>query len=187
MIVPAMFFSHSAAYMAASPILYEESMGLRPEQYGFVIMVTAVFYLVGNVLNTFLLKTHEEADLVKAGLWVSLFGAFLLLGLALLGLATLWAVALPFFITYLAAGIVFANCVTLALRPFPQRAGAASALLGCLQILMGCVSSALMAWFSHGTQMPLAIYLACCMAVAFVAVRWVVAGSTPDGDTASAR
>jgi hypothetical protein len=47
-----------------------------------------------------------------------------------------------------------------------------------LQILMGCVSSALMAWFSHGTPMPLAIYLAFCMTVAFVAVRWVVADST---------
>ena len=184
MIVPAMFFSHSAAYMAASPILYEKTLGLRPEQYGFVIMATAIFYLVGNVANTFLVKKHDEADLVKSGLWVSLFGALLLLGLALLGWTTLWAVALPFFITYLAAGIVFANCVTLALRPFPRRAGAASALLGCLQILMGCVSSALMAWFSHGTQMPLAIYLACCMTVAFVAVRWVVAGSTA-GDAAA--
>ena len=179
MIVPAMFFSHSAAYMAASPILYEKQLGLRPEQYGLVIMVTAVFYLVGNLLNTVLLKKHDEEDLVKAGLWLSLFGAFVMLALSSLGPITLWAVAVPFCITYLAAGVVFANCVTLALRPFRDRAGAASALLGCLQILMGCVSSALMAWFSHGTPMPLAIYLAFCMTVAFVAVRWVVAGSTP--------
>ena len=89
MIVPAMFFSHSTAYMATSPILYEKTLGLRPEQYGFVIMATAVFYLVGNVVNTFLVKKHDEADLIKAGLWVSLFGAFLLLGLALLGFMAL--------------------------------------------------------------------------------------------------
>lgn len=101
-----------------------------------------------------------------------------MLMLSLMGPITLWAVAVPFCITYLAAGVVFANCVTLDLRPFRDRAGAASALLGCLQILMGCVSSALMAWFFHGTPMPLAIYLAFCMTVAFVAVRWAVGGST---------
>jgi DHA1 family bicyclomycin/chloramphenicol resistance-like MFS transporter len=89
----AMFFSHSAAYMAASPILYEKQLGLSPERYGLVIMFTAVFYLAGNLLNTVLLKKHDEEDLVKAGLWLSLFGALLMLVLSLMGPITLWAVA----------------------------------------------------------------------------------------------
>jgi hypothetical protein len=37
---------------------------------------------------------------------------------------------------------------------------------------------ALMDGVSHGTQVLLAIYLACCTTAAFVAVRGVVAGST---------
>ena len=59
--------------MAASPILYEKQLGLSPQRYGLVwsglvIMFTAVFYLAGNLLNTVLLKKHNEEDLVKAGL-----------------------------------------------------------------------------------------------------------------------
>lgn len=97
----------------------------------------------------------------------------LLLIFAILGIMNVWVIAVPFFITYGAAGIIFANCVTLALMPFPDRAGAASALLGASQILIGCISSALMAFFSEVSQIPLAIYIVFCMSFAYMSVRFI--------------
>ncbi len=173
MLVPALFFSQSTAYMTASPLLYQDGLGLSPAQYGHIIMVTAALYLLGNILNRFLLKKFEMEALIKVGLRLALFGAFLIILFSIMGIMNVWVIAVPLFINYGAAGIIFANCVTLALMPFPERAGAASALLGISQILIGCISSALMAFFSEATQMPLAIYVVFCMSFAYISVRFI--------------
>ncbi len=173
-LVPALLFSQTTAYMTVSPILFQNKMGLSPSAYGHVIMVTALFYLAGNFLNKRLIKRFPAQTLVRAGLYVCMAAAGALLLFSALGVFNLWVIVIPFCVSYFASGIVFANSITLALTPFSERAGIASALLGCFQIMAGCGSSALMALSFHSTQAPLALYLVCCMAFAIVSVRLIV-------------
>lgn len=156
---PAVFFSVSIAYMSASSPLLQQRLGLSAAQYGLLIMLAASFYLLTNLSNRYFLKITTMDRLIKMGVTIAGCAALSLLLFAYLDLVTVWTIILPMILFYTAAGLCFANCVAKALTPFPEIAGAASALLGCLQIATGCLSSALMAHFNSNTLTPLACYL----------------------------
>lgn len=156
---PAVFFSVSIAYMSASSALLQNTVGLSAAAYGSLVMVAASFYLIVNLSNRYLLKVARMEQLIKIGIGIGSGAALFLFAAAYLGRLNIWVVILPMILFYIAAGLCFANCVAKALTPFPEIAGAASALLGCLQIATGCLSSALMARFHSESLMPLACYL----------------------------
>ena len=57
-------------------------------------------------------------------------------------------------------GFTFPNASALALAPFSQNAGSASALLGCIQMAVGTLTSALVSIFHNETASPMGIVMA---------------------------
>ena len=66
-------------------------------------------------------------------------------------------------------GLVFSNSIASALNPFPTIAGFAGSMFGCLQILGGAITSAILASIPETTQVPLSITLISCSLVGVVA------------------
>jgi DHA1 family bicyclomycin/chloramphenicol resistance-like MFS transporter len=80
--------------------------------------------------------------------------------LALLG-AFRVADALPLIVlNNIAMGVVGPLAAHSALEPFPDMAGVASAVRGCLQMLSGAAASALVAWLFAGTPTALPLAMA---------------------------
>jgi DHA1 family bicyclomycin/chloramphenicol resistance-like MFS transporter len=77
------------------------------------------------------------------------------------GWGGLWGLALPFFLFVSATGLIVANSIAGALAGFPERAGAASALVGAVQYGGGIVGSALVGAFADGTPWPMGCVVAC--------------------------
>lgn len=93
---------------------------------------------------------------------MALAGGALLVGLALAdaptagGLAGALAIVGPMLVYMIGVGLVLPNAVAGAVGPFPRAAGAASALLGFIQMTVAAVVGILVAAFYDGSALPMA-------------------------------
>ena len=104
-------------------------------------------------------------------------GAFGLLsksGLALAGVSNVWAILIPACIFNVGHGINEPCGQSGAVAPFPKVAGAASALSGCLMMLVAFASGSLVGALMDGTALPMVLGVGgWSVAVAAVAWGWV--------------
>jgi DHA1 family bicyclomycin/chloramphenicol resistance-like MFS transporter len=94
----------------------------------------------------------------------------LLLGSVVTGIGGFAAQALLLFATMSLAGLIYPNVTALALAPFHEMAGNASALLGTIQYALGAVAGAAVGLLQSATAVPMAAVMAGCGVLGFVAV-----------------
>lgn len=151
-------------FVTVTPFVLGHEVGLAPALIGPVLALPASSYFSGALLANRLL-TRTDADLmVRRGLWVLLSA-----GLAALLLLTLWpptvaTVIGPAMLWAFGMALVMPGTSAGSLAPFPQAAGAAAALMGCVQMLTGTLgglaATTLMGDVTTGLSvMPLALAL----------------------------
>lgn len=150
-LVNALAFGSLFAYVAGSPLLMTRVLGLSAVRYGLVFACTAMGIVAGATTSGRLGRHHVPGHVP---LYVGLCGA--LLAACLLG-ATDWLahagldVYLPLLVlATFSYGLAAPNAVHGALHPMPHMAGVAGASLGFVQMAVGAVASALVAWFDDG-------------------------------------
>jgi DHA1 family bicyclomycin/chloramphenicol resistance-like MFS transporter len=118
--------------LAASSFVYIGVLGLSPAVYGLVLGTGSAAYIAGTFVCRRWVRLHGTVGAVQRAAWFTLAGG---LGMALpaaLGVQSVWAIALPQCLYALGHGVLQPCSQTAAVGPFPQRAGAASALAGFL-------------------------------------------------------
>ena len=98
----------------------------------------------------------------------------LLLGAAATGLGGFWAIVALLFCYVSCIGAVMPLATTLAMAPQGRAAGSASAVIGTLQFGMGAVTGALVGALHNGTAVPMALIIAACGVLGFLARRLLV-------------
>ena len=165
------------------PFVLIEQLGLTPLHYGLLMILQTTALLVANLIVSRLLRTISARRLVPFGIaviCVSGLGFFLLW---LVGARSVALVMLPGAIWLFGLPFVTPGTMTSALSHFPRIAGAASALVGFMQMGGGMVGSAVAAGLFHepvsalGFLLPLAAALAC---LTFLALP--MEASTPAGE-----
>jgi DHA1 family bicyclomycin/chloramphenicol resistance-like MFS transporter len=99
-----------------------------------------------------------------------------MLALVLLGVPTSFAVTAPMAIYTLGVGLTMPNAMASAMMPFPDRAGAASSLLGICQMTFAALLGIGLGQFLGGSALPLPLAIAgtgVCALVLFLATRRV--------------
>ncbi len=143
-------------YLAASPFVFIKVLGLTKTQYGFVMFSMPLSYIAGTFVCRLLLPRLGIQRTVAIGGAFSLAGGTLMGGLAMAGLSSGWAIMLPFYLFMLAHGIHQPCGQSAAIGPFPQAAGAASALNGFLMMLASFAMGGWLGTHMDGTVGPLA-------------------------------
>jgi DHA1 family bicyclomycin/chloramphenicol resistance-like MFS transporter len=142
-------------FLAASSFVLIKVVGLGKTAYGFTMASSAFAYLLGTFLCRRLLpRFGARRSVALAGL-LSLTGGTLVGCFALAGWHHLWAIMLPFYLVMLAHGVHQPCSQSGAVGPFPQAAGAASALNG---VSMMIAAFAVGGWLGprfDGTVFPL--------------------------------
>jgi DHA1 family bicyclomycin/chloramphenicol resistance-like MFS transporter len=142
-------------FLASSSFVFINVLGLSKTQYGLVMSSMAFCYLVGTfVCRRLLLRFGVRNSVAIAGC-LSLTGGTLMGVLAWAGVQNAWAIMLPFYLFMLAHGVHQPCSQSGAIGPFPQAAGAASAMNGFL--MMG-VAFGVGGWLGarmDGTLLPL--------------------------------
>ena len=122
-------------FLASSSFVFIKVLGLSRIEFGAVMFSSSFTYLLGTLLcRRMLPRLGLRRSVAVAGL-LSLAGGTLLGALAMAGVRPAWIVMLPYYPFVLAHGIHQPCAQSGAVGPFPQAAGAASALNGFIGMI----------------------------------------------------
>ena len=144
-------------FLASSSFVFIQVLGLSTTQYGLLMFSMSFAYLLGTLLCRRLLPRFGVRRSVAIAGTLTLSGGTLMGVLALAGLHTSWAIMLPFYLFMLGHGVHQPCGQSGAVGPFPQAAGAASALNGFLMMVAAFAMGGWLGSHMDGTVFPLAL------------------------------
>jgi DHA1 family bicyclomycin/chloramphenicol resistance-like MFS transporter len=136
------------AFLGGAPIVLG-SYGVRPDGIGFYIMLVPGSYILGNYLTTHLVHRVGDRRMMWLGQWFSLGGIGLMLALALAGLDTPLAFALPLMLLGIGNGFLVPPALAGTVGLMPALAGSAAAVAGLMQQLLGAVGGFAVGLVTH--------------------------------------
>jgi DHA1 family bicyclomycin/chloramphenicol resistance-like MFS transporter len=142
-------------FLAASSFVFIKVLGLSKTHYGLLMFSMSLAYLLGTFACRRLLPRFGVRRTVAIAGGISLTAGTLMGVLALSGLQSSWSIMLPYYLFMLAHGIHQPCGQSGAVGPFPQAAGAASALNGFLSTIVAFAIGGWMGNHLDGTVFPL--------------------------------
>ncbi|WP_394755331.1 multidrug effflux MFS transporter [Rhodoferax sp.] len=143
-------------FLAASSFAFIQVLGWRTAEYGLLMFSNALAYLLGTFLCRYWLARFGVRRAVAWAGALSLSGGSLMGVMALAGLHKGWALMLPQYLFMLGHGVHQPCSQSGAVGPFPQAAGAASALNGFLMMITAFAMGGWLGGHMDGTVRPLA-------------------------------
>jgi DHA1 family bicyclomycin/chloramphenicol resistance-like MFS transporter len=129
------------AFFAAAPIIFIEQFGVLPIVFGLIPCFTVFAVFAGGFSAPRLAKRWGGLRPIVFGLAIMLIGAGAMLAASLLKFAGMAQVLVTLMIFLYGMGIVSPLSTVVAMRPFPEKAGAASALIGFCQMAGGALGT----------------------------------------------
>lgn len=156
------------AYLAGSSFIIQELYGLSKKEYGLIFAFVASALILATQLNRQFLKRWTMSQISRvANCGQALVGIAMLVSVWTHTLNLQILIALVFGYL-LCQGFIFPNTSAMALSPFKSAAGSASALLGCLQMGLGALSSGVVSFFHNGTEAPMLLVMCSCACIALL-------------------
>ena len=142
-------------FLAASSFVFIRVLGTTATQYGLVMLCMSLVYLSGTFLCRRLLVRYGVRRTVAIAGGLSVTGGTAMGVMALAGVQSGWAIAVPHAIFMLGHGIHQPCGQSGAVGPFPHAAGAASALNGFLMMVVAFAIGQWLGTHMDGTVLPL--------------------------------
>lgn len=165
------------AYIIGSPRVFIELYGVDPKYYGLLFGTNALSLIICSQISARLLRTHTPSQLQRRALTALACASLAAVALTLFGWMTL-PLLMACLICYMGSqGFVNPNSAALALSDQGKRLGAASALLGTLQLSCGALAGFAVSAWQTDSALPLTTTLATCACLSWLSGR--VAQSPP--------
>jgi DHA1 family bicyclomycin/chloramphenicol resistance-like MFS transporter len=159
------------AYIAGSPFVFMQLYGISTHLYGWIFGANAVGLIAGSQINARLLGYYSPRQILCRSVFFPFLAGAILLALNLCHFSGL-AILLPaLFIAIGSLGLMTPNSTALALQHQGARAGAATALMGMLQLGLATLSSSAISMWQTDSELPLAAIIALCGAGAMLMYR----------------
>jgi MFS transporter, DHA1 family, multidrug resistance protein len=148
------------AWISAASFVLQNLYGLSPFNFGVAFALGSVGYMVGATLAArVVVRLGIDAVIGFGGLAMTLGGLGMVASVAL-GLTSSLSLVLPMAVYLAGLGMVLPQSIAGAMTPFPERAGAASALLGFIQQSVAALCGAVVGQFLGASAWPLAFAVA---------------------------
>ena len=141
--------------LAASSFVFIQVLGLSTTLYGLVMFTNSLFYILGTFLCRYWLPRLGVRHAVAMAGGLSLSGGTCMAGMALAGWHNVWAIMVPQCLFMLGHGIHQPCSQSGAVGPFPQAAGAASALNGFFMMVAAFGMGGWLGTHLDGTVYPM--------------------------------
>jgi len=148
------------AWLSGSSFIVMKVFGYSGTSYGLILPVTVAGFVGASFLAGRLAGRVAFHRVVIPGVLVGATGALAGLALGLAGVDALWAVLAPMVVVGLGHGTTLSQTAAGAMAPYPEHAGAASALAGFFQYLGIMASTALTGLVFDGTALPILALIA---------------------------
>ncbi len=170
------------AFISGSSFVLINLHGLSPQWYGASFGFVVAGYITGTLISGRYTLRLGTRRMVWLGGVFAIGSGWVMAGLSLAGAASVWALLLPMFAYMVATGIVMPNAIGGALAPYPRMAGAASALLGFVQMSVAAAVGIIVGHSYNQTALPMALAIAVCGSLVLLCYGlWVREGAKHPG------
>ncbi|NDW17650.1 Bcr/CflA family efflux MFS transporter [Dysgonomonas sp. 216] len=156
-------------YVANGPFLIMEKGGFSGNTFSLIFAMNASGLMIGSLIATVLQKYMRTSKLVKLTLFSMVVIGLLLLASMYLGM-DMWAILAVLFCYMLLLGVLLPATTELAITPFIENSGTASALFGSIQLAIAFVCSIVSSLIHNGEIITVGLSLFLCGVVAFIIV-----------------
>jgi DHA1 family bicyclomycin/chloramphenicol resistance-like MFS transporter len=148
------------AWISGSSFVLQDLYGLSPLAFGLVFAAATLGYGAGALIATKLVGRIGIDRTIVCGGFALAAGGLAMVAAVVMELGSPIALALPVALYLCGLGLAMPQAMAGALAPFPERAGAASSLLGFLQqVLASAIGVAVGQMLAH-SALPLALVIA---------------------------
>lgn len=158
--VGSFFYTGVYAYIAGTPFAFIEYYQVPPQLYGVLFALGILGIMLANMINARAVTRYGSRRLLQFGAIGAACSGAAVAVIGLAGWGGLLGLAIPLFVFVSWSGLIVANSIGGAMQSFPERAGAASALVGALHYGSGILGSAAVSWLADGTPRSLVIVVA---------------------------
>jgi len=169
-------FSGLFGWISGSSFVLQYLYGLTPFQFGNAFAVGSVGYMIGTTLAVRLVMKLGIDATLGIGCAAMALGGLGMVASVMLGLTSAISVVVPMAVYLAGMGMVLPQAFAGAMNPFPERAGAASALLGFIQQSASAVCGAVVGVLLGSNAWPLAgavAVMGCASLVLWIATRGI--------------
>jgi DHA1 family bicyclomycin/chloramphenicol resistance-like MFS transporter len=174
MMVASLTMAAVFAYVSGASFVLQDGFGLDGRTFGLLFGVGAVALIVSSQVNVALLRRFSSGTILSTALTVAAVAGAVMLVNAVTGTGGLLGIMIPVWVVMAMVALCGPNATALALAEHGQRAGAAAALLGAAQFVVGAVVAPLTGLGEAGSAVPLAATIAGALLLAAVLVRLVL-------------
>jgi DHA1 family bicyclomycin/chloramphenicol resistance-like MFS transporter len=154
-------------FLASAPYLLSEVLHEPPSTYGLMILLPMAAYILGNAGVARLSVAVGSARLLIIGLALSLASGVMLAVWCLVAL-TPWALFVPMAVSSVGNGLSQPPAIAAGLSVHPRIAGAASGLLGFLQMMIAAFGTLLIGHLPQHSAQSMVIVVVASLALALV-------------------
>ncbi len=150
-------FAGVSAFIAGAPHVAIDVMGLTPSRYGLLFILPAVASFTGFFTSARISRRRGADRMMRGGVALALGGGSLLVALTVVGNWHPLALFVPGALVCMANAIAAPSSTSSAIAVRPDIAGAASGLVGFLQLSVAAVAVQVVALFANATPYPLVL------------------------------
>jgi len=162
------------AWISGASFVLQNLYGLSPFHFGIAFAFGSIGYMTGAMLAARLVVRLGLDGIIGLGGCAVAAGGLGMVAAIALGFASAVSLVLPVAIYLAGLGMVLPQSIAGAMTPFPERAGAASSLLGFIQQCAAALCGAVVGWLLGENAWPLATAVAamgCATLVIWMATR----------------
>lgn len=148
------------AWISAASFVLQDLYGLTAFAFGFIFAVGSFGYMAGATIATRLVVRRGLDVTIGFGGVASALGGLGMVAAVALGLKSSLSLVIPMALYLAGLGLVLPQSIAGAMTPFPERAGAASALLGFIQQTAAALCGVAVGHLLGASAWPLAIAVA---------------------------
>ena len=142
-------------FVGAAPYVLEAAYGARPSVYGFFFMPLAATYMLANMACGRMTSRSGSRRMIIVGGGLTIAAMAIGLTVMSLGVINPLALMIPALFHSIGAGLSVPNSIAGAVGSAPERAGAASGLLGFIQFLTAAVTTQIAGFLPHDVAAPI--------------------------------
>ncbi len=148
--VVAFIFAGLFVFISASPTVFIRGLGITPQGFSWMFAIVAFGQLCGSSLNRVLALRVSPSKLIRVGGSISVLATTIIALFAFVPV-NVYALLVAISLYAFALGMTNPNAIAAAMVPLPEYAGAASAVIGCLQFVMSSIAAAIAGYICPGT------------------------------------
>lgn len=142
------------AFISASSFVLQDIYSLGPVTFSFAFALCSMSFVTGTLLATKLVRGRGLDGTIGLGVACLALGGVAQTLAWLAAPLSVAALVIPEMLFMAGVGLSFPHLLAAAMTPFPERAGAASSLLGVIQMTFAAVVGTLLGAFLGATPLP---------------------------------